>query len=83
MGAPIAGGIALDLDDAELIALAEKQFHQLLDYTVPVVALLKGQRISKNIDDSFGACDIEDLWLPFYCVSTNLTTLATRGASAW
>ncbi len=74
MGATVAGGIALDLDDAELIALAEKQFHRLLDYTVPVVALLKGQRISKNIDDNFGAFDIEDLWLPFYCVSTNLTT---------
>jgi predicted acylesterase/phospholipase RssA/CRP-like cAMP-binding protein len=86
MGAPIAGGIALDLDDAELIALAEKQFHRLLDYTVPVVALLKGQRISRNIDDNFGSFDIEDLWLPFYCVSTNLTTsrlhVHRRGPSA-
>ena len=86
MGAPIAGGIALDLDDAELIALAEKQFHRLLDYTLPVVALLKGQRISRNIDDNFGTFDIEDLWLPFYCVSTNLTTsrlhVHRRGPSA-
>ncbi|MET0663248.1 MAG: cyclic nucleotide-binding domain-containing protein [Ilumatobacteraceae bacterium] len=86
MGAPIAGGVALDLDDAELIALAEKQFHRLLDYTLPVVALLKGQRISRNIDDNFGTFDIEDLWLPFYCVSTNLTTsrlhVHRRGSSA-
>ncbi len=35
MGAPIAGGVALDLDDDELIELAERQFHKLLDYTVP------------------------------------------------
>ena len=86
MGAPLAGGIALDLGDAELIALAEQQFHRLLDYTVPVVALLKGQRISKNIDENFGTFDIEDLWLPFYCVSTNLTTsrlkVHRRGPSA-
>jgi predicted acylesterase/phospholipase RssA/CRP-like cAMP-binding protein len=86
MGAPIAGGVALDLHDAELIALAEKQFHRLLDYTVPVVALLKGQRISRNIDENFGTFDIEDLWLPFYCVSTNLTTsrlhVHRRGPSA-
>ena len=86
MGAPVAAGIALDFDDAELIALAEKQFHRLLDYTVPVVALLKGQRISRNIDDNFGTFDIEDLWLPFYCVSTNLTTsrlhVHRRGPSA-
>jgi predicted acylesterase/phospholipase RssA/CRP-like cAMP-binding protein len=73
MGAPIAGGVALDLDDDEMIALAERSFHKLLDYTVPVVALLKGERISKNIDASFGGWDIEDLWLPYYCVSTNLT----------
>jgi len=73
MGAPIAGGVALDLGDDELIALAERQFHKLLDYTVPVVALLKGERISRNIGASFGAWDIEDLWLPYYCVSTNLT----------
>ena len=83
MGAPIAGGIALDLDDAELIALAEKQFHRLLDYTLPVVALLKGQRISRNIDDNFGTFDIEDLWLPFYCVSTNLTTSRLRRPPPW
>jgi predicted acylesterase/phospholipase RssA/CRP-like cAMP-binding protein len=73
MGAPIAGGVALDLHDDELITLAERQFHKLLDYTVPVVALLKGERISRNIDDSFGGRDIEDLWLPYFCVSTNLT----------
>ena len=73
MGAPIAGGVALDLDDDEMITLAEDQFHKLLDYTVPVVALLKGERISKNIDASFGGWDVEDLWLPYYCVSTNLT----------
>jgi predicted acylesterase/phospholipase RssA len=73
MGAPIAGGIALDLGDTELLALAEQQFHRLLDYTVPVVSLLKGERISRNIDTMFGTYDIEDLWLSFYCVSTNLT----------
>ncbi len=86
MGATIAGGIALDLDDGELAALAEQQFHRLLDYTVPVVALLKGQRISENIAANFGTFDIEDLWLPFYCVSTNLTTsrlqVHRRGPSA-
>jgi predicted acylesterase/phospholipase RssA/CRP-like cAMP-binding protein len=73
MGAPIAGGVALDLDDDEMITLAEESFHKLLDYTVPVVALLKGERISKNIEASFGGWDVEDLWLPYYCVSTNLT----------
>jgi len=74
MGSAIAGGIALDLHGEELLELAEQQFHRLLDYTVPVVSLIKGQRISRNIDATLGDWDIEDLWLPFTCVSTNLTT---------
>lgn len=40
---------------------------------MPVVSLLKGKRITRNIEDALGSWDIEDLWLPFYCVSTNLT----------
>ena len=73
MGAPVAGGVALDLNDEALEAHAISSFHRLLDYTIPIVALLKGERISKNLDAMFGGYDIEDLWLPFYCVSTNLT----------
>ncbi len=73
MGSAIAAAIALDLHGEELLALAEQQFHKLLDYTLPVVSIVKGQRIMANIDATLGGWDIEDLWLPFYCVSTNLT----------
>ena len=73
MGAVIASGIALGPRDEELLALVEKQSHRLLDYTIPVVSLLKGGRITRNIERTFDGRDIEDLWLPFYCVSTNLT----------
>ena len=73
MGAVIASGIALGPRDEELLELAERQFRRLLDYTIPVVSILKGGRISRNIEQTFDGRDIEDLWLPFYCVSTNLT----------
>jgi predicted acylesterase/phospholipase RssA len=73
MGAVIASGIALGPRDDELVALVERQSHRLLDYTIPVVSLLKGGRITRNIEQTFEGRDIEDLWLPFYCVSTNLT----------
>jgi predicted acylesterase/phospholipase RssA len=73
MGTVIAAGIALGPRGEELLALAERQSHRLLDYTIPVVSLLKGGRISRNIEETFDGRDIEDLWLPFYCVSTNLT----------
>jgi predicted acylesterase/phospholipase RssA len=74
IGAPMAGAIALGLEGDELLDVAEEQFRKLLDYTLPIVALLKGKRITENIDAYFSSWDIEDLWLPFYCVSTNLTT---------
>jgi predicted acylesterase/phospholipase RssA/CRP-like cAMP-binding protein len=73
MGSAIAATIALGLRGEELLALVEQQFHRLLDYTLPVVSLIKGQRIMSNVDATLGGWDIEDLWLPFYCVSTNLT----------
>ncbi len=74
IGAPLAGGIALGVPDDEHVETAERQFHKLLDYTLPMVSLIKGERISRNLEATFGDLDIEDTWLPFYCVSTNLTT---------
>ncbi|MEO1055994.1 MAG: cyclic nucleotide-binding domain-containing protein [Actinomycetota bacterium] len=74
IGAPIAGGIAIGIPDTDMVPTAERLFHRLLDYTLPVVSLLKGERISTSIDEVFGSWLIEDMWLPFYCVSTNLTT---------
>ena len=74
IGAPIGGGIALGMNPDDLTELVKSQFRRLLDYTIPVVSLIKGGRISRAIEGHFGTCDIEDLWLPYYCVSTNLTT---------
>lgn len=73
MGATIAGGIAMGTPDEELVPLVERQFHRLLDYTLPVVSLMKGERISASIREGFGDLDVEDFVLPYYCVSTNIT----------
>jgi lysophospholipid hydrolase len=43
------------------------------DYTLPFVSLLTGQRTSEVFQDLFGDIDIQDLWLPYFCISTNLT----------
>ena len=45
----------------------------LLDYTIPVVSLVKAGRITGSIEELLHGLDIEDLWLPYVCVSTNLT----------
>jgi predicted acylesterase/phospholipase RssA/CRP-like cAMP-binding protein len=73
MGSIFAAGIATYRDLAELESVCAAQFDRLLDYTVPVVALLKAKRITANLERVFGGLDAEDLWLPFACVSTNLT----------
>ena len=73
IGAPIGAGMALGMDAAELTQEVTRQFHRLKDYTLPVVSILGGRRIAKNITQSMGGLDVEDLVLPYYCVSTNLT----------
>jgi predicted acylesterase/phospholipase RssA/CRP-like cAMP-binding protein len=73
IGAPLAGGIAQGVPLDRLVPVSQRQFHKLLDYTLPVVSLVKGERISASIEESFGGWDIEDLWMRYYCVSTNLT----------
>ena len=73
IGAPLAAGMALGIAPTELIDLAAERFSGVLDYTIPVVSLVKGERITKNIQSVFADLDIEDLWLPYFCVSTNLT----------
>lgn len=78
IGAPLAGGIGLGLTPRELVPIAERLFSGLLDYTVPVVSLIKGERISASIEEAFGGWDFEDMWVPFRCVSTNLTRSRTE-----
>jgi predicted acylesterase/phospholipase RssA/CRP-like cAMP-binding protein len=74
IGAPIAGFTAQGYDAAEAQAIVARDFRSLLDYTLPVASLLAGQRITDTIEHHALSWDIEDLWLPYFCVSTNLTT---------
>lgn len=42
-------------------------------YTLPIISLLSSRKAERMLDMMFGDSQIEDLWLPFFCVSTNLT----------
>ena len=50
----------------------------LNDYTLPLVALVRGQKVDRRLNQHFGNMDIRDLWLPFFCISSNLTTGTTH-----
>ena len=46
----------------------------LFDVTVPIVSIARGQRFDRRLRGWFGAeTRIEDLWMPYFCVSSNLT----------
>jgi predicted acylesterase/phospholipase RssA/CheY-like chemotaxis protein/CRP-like cAMP-binding protein len=45
----------------------------LADYTLPIVSLIAGQRYVRALQEMFGDTCIEDVWLPYFCVSSNLT----------
>jgi NTE family protein/lysophospholipid hydrolase len=52
------------------------------DKTLPFLSFQRGGKHSRVIRQSFGEARIEDLWLPYFCVSTNLNRSELRVHSA-
>jgi NTE family protein len=76
MGAIIGAGVACGWDDAEIDRRIRKAFvesNPLSDYRLPVVALVKGHRVDARLKEHFDDLLIEELQLPYFAVSTNLT----------
>lgn len=76
MGAILAAGLAMDWSVEELTERVYVSFvksNPLDDYTLPIVGLVRGRKVERRLHANFGKIDIADLWLPFFCVSSNLT----------
>jgi NTE family protein len=77
MGAIVAAGVGSRWSDDELVARFRVAFvnaNPLSDYTLPLISLFAGRRVTRLLRLAFGEKEIEDLILPFYCVTANLTT---------
>lgn len=77
MGAIIAAGLADEWTIEELTERMKVAFvrtNPLSDYTLPLIALVRGAKVSKLLRDNFGERRIEELAKPFFCVSSDLTT---------
>jgi len=74
IGAPISSWVAQGKSAQECQESARRAFKSLIDITNPATAPLDGNQISQQILEEGEGWDIEDFWLPFFCVSTNLTT---------
>ncbi len=76
MGAIIAAGLAHEWDVEELTARMRAVFvddNPLSDFTLPLIALVRGKKVSLRLREHFGDICIEELPLPFFCVSSDLT----------
>lgn len=81
MGAVVAASVALEWDDKELAARLRQAFvtaKPLRDFTIPLIALARGQKVTRLLREHYGEIDIEQLWRPCFCVSSNLTTADSR-----
>lgn len=77
IGAIIAAGYALEWSDEELARRLRRCFvetNPLNDYTLPLVSLVAGRKVTRLLRREFESIAIEDVPLPFYCVSSNLTS---------
>lgn len=72
VGSVMAGQLALGHPASRLAELNRGRWR--MDYTVPLLALLAGRRAAEATYAWFGDQQIEDLWLPFFCVSVSLTS---------
>ncbi|WP_243048428.1 patatin-like phospholipase family protein [Dyella sp. RRB7] len=76
IGAIIGAGVAAGWELDEMVEMFRRSFVEgrpLSDWTVPIIALTRGRRAAAMLRRAFGALDIEDLTLPFFCVSTCLS----------
>jgi NTE family protein len=77
MGGIMAAGVAAGWSTEEITERLRRSFvetNPLRDYTLPVVSLVSGRKVSSLLHREFEERYIEDLPLTYFCVSANLTT---------
>ena len=45
----------------------------LMDLTLPIMSLFSGKGLNEMLREFFGDATIEDLWIPFFAVTTNIS----------
>jgi lysophospholipid hydrolase len=87
MGAIIAAEYALGWDAGTMQRHNQAIFGRWRqDLTLPVLSLLGGRRSGARLSERIGDVQIEDLWLPYFCVSSNLSRaemMIHRAGSLW
>ncbi len=77
IGAIIGALYAIGNDYNSMLEMCKRLFMDInpfADYTLPMISLVRGRKLERMGKIAYGSSNIEDLWLNFFCVSTNLTT---------
>jgi len=73
-GSILAGFVALERSPEEGLEQGLKLFTNFVDYTLPLLSLASGRRLTEGLKKLYGMEQrIEDLWIPFFCISTNVS----------
>jgi len=74
MGALLGSSMAMGHSYAHIRQLSSTFANKraLFDYTLPLASLMKSTKLSQFCQTVYGEQRIEDLWVPFFCVSANL-----------
>ena len=90
MGANMAAQAAMGWSPDRMVEVNRRVWIEIAPqkkYTLPVVSILGSKKALECGRLMYDDYDIEDLWLPFYCVSSNLTTATPavhrRGSVLW
>lgn len=77
MGAIVGAAVAMGWDDEEIDWRLRKAFvdtNPLSDIALPLIAMTFGEVVGARLREHFGEQQIADLWLPYFCISSNLTS---------
>lgn len=75
MGSLVSAAYAFNPDcfDDTIRTIKSQLKGVLFDLTPPVVSFARGRRFDQRLQGWFGDVRIEDLWVPYFCVASNLT----------
>lgn len=86
MGALLGAAMAMGQDHEAVYDLSARFANKsaLFDYTLPIASLMKSTKLTRFCRSIYGDAQIEDLWTPFFAISSNLadgkTVTHDRGA---
>lgn len=53
-------------------------YRQLLDLTYPITSMFTGKGFNQTIIETFGDVYIEDLWIPYFTLTTDISASCSR-----